>query len=181
LDDLSAMKLTFDLPESSLRYVHQGARVTASTDAWPGKTFTGTIDSISPRIDPTSLTFQVRAILQNPAMNLRPGMLMRTTVERPGEQQLVIPSRSILFDGNRRFVYVIDEESKVERRQITTGQTMDRFIVVLSGLSAGEMVVNEGVVKVSDGRSVDVMAEDQQTLTSTPGNSTVSDADKVML
>lgn len=166
LDDLSAMKLTFDLPESSLSHVHKGARITATTDAWPGKTFTGTIDSISPRIDPANLTFQVRAILENPARQLRPGMLMRTSIERPGEQQLVVPSRSILFDGNRRFVFVIDEQSKVERRLITTGQTVDEYIVVLSGLSAGEMVVNEGAVKVTDGRQVKVMTEDQPALSS---------------
>ncbi len=164
LDDLSAMKLTFDLPETSLSHVHRGARITATTDAWPGKTFTGTIDSISPRIDPANLTFRVRAILENPATQLRPGMLMRTSVERPGEQQLVVPSRSILFDGNRRFVFVIDEQSKVERRLITTGQTVDEYIVVLSGLNAGEMVVNEGAVKVTDGRQVKVMTKDQPAL-----------------
>lgn len=175
LDDLSAMKLTFDLPESSLSHVKKGARITATTDAWPGKTFTGTIDSISPRIDPTNLTFQIRAVLKNPGVQLRPGMLMRTSIERPGEQQLVVPSRSILFDGNRRYVFVIDEKSNVQRRLITTGQTVDEFIVVLSGLSTGDRVVDKGAVKVTDGRQVEVMAEGQPAISSTPVNSTVTD------
>ena len=113
LDDLSTMKLTFDLPESSLSHVRKGARITATTDAWPGKMFTGTIDSINSRIDPVNLTFQVRALLDNPNSQLLPGMLMRTSIERPGEQQLVVPSRSILFDGNRRYVFVIDEHNQV--------------------------------------------------------------------
>ncbi|WP_419536081.1 efflux RND transporter periplasmic adaptor subunit [Endozoicomonas sp.] len=168
LDDLSTMKLTFDLPESSLSHVRKGARITATTDAWPGKTFTGTIDSINSRIDPVNLTFQVRALLDNPNSQLLPGMLMRTSIERPGEQQLVVPSRSILFDGNRRYVFVIDEHNQVERRTITTGQTIDQYIVVLSGLAEGEMVVNEGAVKVTDGRRVKVLEEEQPVLSSSP-------------
>ena len=168
LDDLSTMKLTFDLPESSLSHVRKGARITATTDAWPGKAFTGTIDSINPRIDPVNLTFQVRALLDNPNLQLLPGMLMRTSIERPGEQQLVVPSRSILFDGNRRYVFVIDEHNQVERRTITTGQSIDQYIVVLSGLAEGEMVVNEGAVKVTDGRRVKVLEEEQPVLSSNP-------------
>ncbi|WP_175404469.1 efflux RND transporter periplasmic adaptor subunit [Endozoicomonas atrinae] len=168
LDDLSTMKLTFDLPESSLSHVRKGARITATTDAWPGKAFTGTIDSINPRIDPVNLTFQVRALLVNPNLQLLPGMLMRTSIERPGEQQLVVPSRSILFDGNRRYVFVIDEHNQVERRTITTGQSIDQYIVVLSGLAEGEMVVNEGAVKVTDGRRVKVLEEEQPVLSSNP-------------
>ncbi len=157
LDDLDTMKLTLKLPENSLSQVVRGATVTAISDAWPGQTFTGTIDSINPRIDPQSLTFQVRATLANPDNRLLPGMLMRTTIELPGQKQLVVPARSIMFAGNKRYVYVIDAQSMVTRRPITTGQTIDQYIVVLSGLRTGERVVNEGVVKVSDGRQVQIL------------------------
>ncbi|USE39278.1 efflux RND transporter periplasmic adaptor subunit [Endozoicomonas sp. SCSIO W0465] len=172
LDDLSTMKLTFDLPENALSYIRKGAQISATTDAWPGKTFTGTIDSINPRIDPVNLTFQVRALLDNPDSHLLPGMLMRTSIERSNEQPLlVVPSRSILFDGNRRYVFVINEQNQVERRTITTGQTIDQYIVVLTGLAKGEMVVNEGAVKVTDGHRVkvlEVLGKGQPALSSNP-------------
>lgn len=171
LDDLSTMKLTFDLPENTLSHIRKGARISATTDAWPGKTFTGTIDSINPRIDPVNLTFQVRALLDNPDSHLLPGMLMRTAIERPGDRQLVVPSRSILFDGNRRYVFVINGQNQVERRTITTGQTIDQYIVVLTGLTKGEMVVNEGAVKVTDGRRVkvlEILGKEQPALSSNP-------------
>lgn len=169
LDDLSTMKLTFDLPENTLGQISKGARVSATTDAWPGKTFTGTIDSINPRIDPVNLTLQVRALLDNPESQLLPGMLMRISIERQNQQQrLVVPSRSILFDGNRRYVFVIDEQNRVERRTITTGQTIDQYIVVLSGLVEGERVVNEGAVKVTDGRRVTVLDKEPSVLSANP-------------
>ena len=168
LDDLDTMKLTFKLPESSLSQVARGATITATSDAWPGTTFTGTINSINPRIDPLSLTFEVRAMLANPDNRLLPGMLMRTQIELPAQQQLVVPARSIMFDSNRRYVYVIDQQNKVTRRVITTGQTNGQYIVVLSGLSAGERVVNEGVVKVSDGAAVQILNSTAPTLSTSP-------------
>ena len=172
LDDLDTMKLTFKLPESSLSQVARGATISATSDAWPGTTFTGTIDSINPRIDPLSLTFEVRAMLANPDNRLLPGMLMRTEIELPPQQQLVVPARSIMFDSNRRYVYVIDQQNTVARRVITTGQTNGQYIVVLSGLSAGERVVNEGVVKVSDGRPVHILNSTAPTLSTSPLAST---------
>lgn len=163
LDDLDTMKLTFKLPESSLSQVARGATITATSDAWPGTTFTGTIDSINPRIDPLSLTFQVRAMLTNPDNRLLPGMLMRTEIELPPQEQLVVPARSIMFESNQRYVYVIDQQNRIARRLINTGQTNGQYIVVLSGLSVGEQVVNEGVVKVSDGQQVQILSSSQAT------------------
>lgn len=170
LDDLDTMKLTFKLPESSLSHVARGATITATSDAWPGTTFTGTIDSINPRIDPLSLTFQVRAMLANPDGRLLPGMLMRTEIELPPQKQLVVPARSIMFDSNQRYVYVIDQQNKVARRLVTTGQTNGEYIVVLSGLSAGERVVNEGVVKVSEGRQVQIVSPSPATEPALPSS-----------
>ncbi|WP_299735342.1 efflux RND transporter periplasmic adaptor subunit [uncultured Endozoicomonas sp.] len=175
LDDLSTMKLDFSLPENSLSHIDIGTLVSATSDAWPGETFLGTVTSISPRIDPINLTFQVRAQMDNASQQLRPGMLMKTSIQRSAIERLVVPSRSILFDGNRRFVFVIDEQSKVEKRLITTGDTIDEFIVVLSGLASGEMVVNEGIVKVSDGRPVKILSSDQPRITANPQPSSLTE------
>ncbi|WP_422448140.1 MULTISPECIES: efflux RND transporter periplasmic adaptor subunit [unclassified Endozoicomonas] len=167
-------RIAFEDAQRQLDYMEalinsKGSRISATTDAWPGKTFTGTINSINPRIDPVNLSFQVRALLDNPESQLLPGMLMRTSIERPNQQQrLVVPSRSILYDGNRRYVFVIDEQNRVERRTITTGQTIDQFIVVVSGLVEGERVVNEGAVKVTDVRRVTVLEKEPSVLSANP-------------
>ena len=75
-----------------------------------------------------------------------------------------------MFDSNQRYVYVIDQQNKVTRRLVTTGQTSGEYIVVLSGLSAGERVVNEGVVKVSEGRQVQIVSPSPATEPTLPSS-----------
>lgn len=154
LDDLSTMKLTFELPENTLSQIQKGATITAVTDAWSGEAFTGSIETISPRIDTINLTFQVRATLDNPELKLRPGMLMRVSINQPSDRLMTVPARSVLFSGNDRFVYVVDEDNIAHKRSITTGQTLQDKISVQDGLEPGETIIDQGVIKVSDGRKV---------------------------
>ncbi|WP_062260886.1 efflux RND transporter periplasmic adaptor subunit [Endozoicomonas arenosclerae] len=154
LDDLSSMKLTFELPENTLSKINPGSSITASTEAWPNLQFSGVIETINPRIDPVNLTFKVRATLQNSDRKLRPGMLMRINVAGPASTALVVPARSLLFSGNQRFVYVIDDKGVAHQRSVQTGKTLGDQITVVSGLEIGERIVDEGIIKVSDGRKV---------------------------
>ncbi|WP_051786154.1 efflux RND transporter periplasmic adaptor subunit [Endozoicomonas numazuensis] len=161
LDDLSSMKLTFELPENTLSKIQPGSSIAATTEAWPDVQFSGVIETINPRIDPVNLTFKVRATLGNSDRKLRPGMLMRIDVAGPTTTALVVPARSILFSGHQRFVYVIDDESIVHKREVKTGKTLGNQIAIRSGLDAGEHIVDEGIIKVSDGRQVSLPQEKQ--------------------
>ncbi|MET4694968.1 efflux RND transporter periplasmic adaptor subunit [Endozoicomonas lisbonensis] len=157
LDDLSSMKLYFDLPENTFSEISTGTIIHATTDAWPGLLFSGEIDSINPRIDPLNLTFSARATLTNADKHLRPGMLMRLNVARPTLESLVIPARSVLFDGNDQYVYLLDAEGIPQQRFIETGVILESKITVISGLEEGDSIVDQGVVKVTAGRPVKVL------------------------
>ena len=157
LDDLSSMKLYFDLPENTFSEISTSTTIHATTDAWPGLLFSGEIDSINPRIDPLNLTFSARATLTNTDNRLRPGMLMRLNVARPTLESLVIPARSVLFDGNDQYVYLLDAEGIPQQRFIETGVILESKITVTSGLQEGDSIVDQGVVKVTAGRPVKVL------------------------
>ncbi|MTI13488.1 efflux RND transporter periplasmic adaptor subunit [Sansalvadorimonas verongulae] len=157
LDDLSVMKLFFDLPENSLSRVAPGTKIIAVTDAWPDEIFTGTIDTINPRINPNNLTYTARAVLDNANGQLRPGMMVRISVQQKAQNTLSVPARSIMFDGNKKYVYVIDADSVVHKNFITTGESFEESISVLDGLKPGDRIVDEGVVKARDGISVNVI------------------------
>lgn len=157
LDDLSSMKLYFDLPENTFSEISSGTMIQATTDAWPDVVFSGEIDSINPRIDPLNLTFSVRATLDNYDNRLRPGMMMRLDVARPVMHTLVIPARSVLFDGNDQYVYLLDEEGIPQQRFIETGVILERQVTVASGLQEGDLIVDQGVIKVTAGRPVNLL------------------------
>lgn len=164
LDDLSQMKLTFDLPENSFSLIKKGTKIITTTDAWQNKTFSGVIESINPRINPANLTFQVRARIANPEQMLHPGMLMRVEMPRASFTALMVPERSVVFDGNKRYVYVIDAKGVTTRRAVETGVTANNQIQILSGITAGMRIVDEGVIKVNDGTKVRILNDDQSLL-----------------
>ncbi|WP_165767150.1 efflux RND transporter periplasmic adaptor subunit [Parendozoicomonas haliclonae] len=154
LDDLSTLELTFELPEQALRTLAPNAEVIASTTVWPDEEFVGTISAINPRISSTNLTITSKAVIANSDGRLRPGMLVQVRVLQAPEKTLSIPARSVLFDGNQQYVYVIDKDSITHKRLITPGLINESTITVKAGLAAGEQIVEQGVVKVSDGTKV---------------------------
>ena len=157
LDDLSVMKLYFELPENSLSRVAPGTKITATTDAWPNHTFTGTIDTINPRINTNNLTFTARAVLDNENSQLRPGMMVRISVEQKAMPTLSVPARSVMFDGSRKYVYRLDNKNIAHKKYIQTGESLEETISVTDGLQAGDRVIDLGVVKARDGSPVKIV------------------------
>ncbi|WP_372807910.1 efflux RND transporter periplasmic adaptor subunit, partial [Pontiella sp.] len=82
LADLSRVWILLDAYESDLNGLRYGSTVAFTTEAYPGKTFEGTISFIDPVINPATRTAKVRVIVDNEAGQLKPGMFVRA-VARP--------------------------------------------------------------------------------------------------
>lgn len=80
--DLSTVWILLDAYESDLNGLRYGEPVEFTTEAYPGRTFEGTISFIDPIINPATRTAKVRVIVDNPAFALKPGMFVRA-VARP--------------------------------------------------------------------------------------------------
>lgn len=109
-------------------------------------TYAGTIYSFDNRIDNTSGTIRARAKFANEDGALMPGMFVSVRLASSGEDKvLLVPERAIGIDQNKKFVYVVGEGNKVAYREITLGKSSGSQRIVLSGLSAGEKVVVDGI------------------------------------
>jgi membrane fusion protein, multidrug efflux system len=161
LDDISQIKLDFDVPETQIARLRSGVPITAHTAAFPDATFEGVIEHVDSRVDPTTRSVRVRAILPNRAEQLRPGMLMTVEVRSNPRSALAIPETAILDEAANSYVFrVITRENAqtVERASITTGQRSGGMAEVLTGLSEGDVVVTEGLQAVRPGQPVRVGA-----------------------
>jgi membrane fusion protein (multidrug efflux system) len=157
LDDISEIKLDFDVPETQIARLHQGVRIVAATAAFPDRTFQGVISNVDSRVDPTTRTVRVRAMLPNADEAIRPGMLMTVQVLANPRDALAIPEIAILDRADGAFVYRVasnDQGQVVEQAQIRTGQRSGGMAEVLQGLNAGDLVVTEGVQSVRPGQPV---------------------------
>jgi membrane fusion protein, multidrug efflux system len=159
LDDVSQIKLDFDVPETQIARVQNGVEIVARTAAYPDRTFTGTIANVDSRVDPNTRTVRVRAMLPNRDEALRPGMLLTVEVRSNPRQALAIPEIAILDQADGAYVYrVVAREGgqAVDLVRIQTGQRAGGMAEVLAGLNAGERVITEGVQSVRPGQPVQI-------------------------
>jgi len=164
LDDDSVMKLDFSIPAGQLGRLAVGMPVTASTRAWVGRDFKGMVKSIDSRVDPVTRTVIVRALLQNSDHALKPGMLMQVELQSAVRQSIVIPEECLVAQGQKQFVFVVSAtDSTVERREVRIGTRRPGQVEVVDGLSAGELVITDGTLKVRPGSKVSIRAMDDGT------------------
>ena len=157
LESLGAMKLDFRVPETYLARLAVDQRLAARVDAYPEQSFEGTIYAIEPALDEETRTVLLRARLPNPHNQLRPGLFARVSLilERR-ENALVVPEQAIVPVGQTTFVYrVVD--GKAVMTPVKLGLRRPGLVEILEGLSAGDLVVTDGQLKIRDGAAVQVL------------------------
>tara|TARA_R110002072_G_scaffold77125_1_gene180213 strand:+ start:7986 stop:9170 length:1185 start_codon:yes stop_codon:yes gene_type:complete len=118
-------------------------------------THKGQMDFVDNQIDLATGTMRCRAILENPGFLLVPGMFVDVKLLGEGPYEaLLIPDSAISVDQTIRFVYVLDENDTVERRQIKTGNMQDGLRVIRSGLKKEDRIVINGIQRVRAGMKV---------------------------
>ena len=112
-------------------------------------------------------TCRLQAIASDPKQVLVPGQYVKVTVRiSPLKKRIMVRQESILREQLGTFVYVVNDQNRVERRKIKLGMKNGAYQVVESGLKAGERVITEGVQKASPGDEVKPITAQQ----TAPGN-----------
>ncbi len=154
LDDISKVRLDFQVPENLLARIRAGAAVRASTAAFGARVFSGEVAVVDTRIDPVTRSVKLTGIVDNTELLLRPGMFMNVSLEvarRP--DALLIPEEAIVGEGPLQVAFAV-VDNKVERRVLKVGQREDGKVEVLEGLKSGEQIVVRGVQRVRAGLTV---------------------------
>jgi membrane fusion protein (multidrug efflux system) len=166
LDDVSTVKLDFSVPEAFLTAVAEGMRILASSLVYPDRVFAGAVASIDTRLDPVSRSVKVRAVIPNNDGLLKPGMFMTVNLQRDSGDVLLAPEQAIVPEGTTQFVFVV-VDGVAEKRAVVLGRRIPGFVVINSGLSAGESVITEGTPKVRDGSRVEALNQDRVSIGTT--------------
>jgi RND family efflux transporter MFP subunit len=115
----------------------------------------GIIDYVDPQVNKTTGTVQVRATLDNPKGLMNDGMRaqVRVPVSDP-HPALLITERAIGTDQTTKFVWVVNSDKVVERRDVEPGRTFDGLIEIKSGLKPKDWIIVNGIQRVRDGMKV---------------------------
>ena len=157
LDDTSLIKLDFDVPEVFIPRLQKGLSVSARSAAWPEREFHGQVTTIDTRVDPVSRTVTVRAVLPNDNRELRPGMFLTVTLLKEDVEALVVPEHAIVPERSKQFIFVVDANGIVDRREVTTGRRRPGEVEIISGIEPGERVITEGTQKARPGSAVTIL------------------------
>lgn len=116
------------------------------------------------RIDASTGTLQVQALVPNPDGLLRPGEYARARIRQTdaGHNDLVVPQRALAAVQGTFSVAVVADDGKVHMRKVELGPASQGLQIVTSGVQAGERVVVEGLEKVSDGIAVSAQPAPEQ-------------------
>jgi multidrug efflux system membrane fusion protein len=125
---------------------------TATSNGLP---FEGQMQLIDNQVDARSGTVRVRAIFDNKDGRLIPGQFVRLQMGQPKtERAMMINERAVGTDQNKKYVMVVNKESKAEYREVSLGVAVDGLRVVTAGLKPGEQIVVKGMQRIRPGAPV---------------------------
>jgi len=144
LVDISEIKVQAKVLESEVGKLKVGHEAGLKFSAYPGKTFKGKVEAISPVINPEDKTCTVHILVENPSREIKPGMHAEVEIAADIYQdRVIVPQAAILVRGGRKLVFVVEGEL-AKWRYIDVGLENEDFAEVLDGVKEGELVITEG-------------------------------------
>ncbi len=152
---VNQVKVNVSVPENEISHIRIGQPVSVSVSALGGKVFEGKVVEKGVVAHPLSRSYEVKALVDNPSEELRPGMICTLATElEEGTEIFMLPVHLIQMDENNGCFVWINKDGKAKRRRIVTGRLEKKGIQVISGLTAGDEIIVEGQQKISEGMDI---------------------------
>ncbi|WP_231742977.1 efflux RND transporter periplasmic adaptor subunit [Polystyrenella longa] len=151
---LKYMRLAQDGKRASSRQVKNPVFVALIDEE--GYPHEGHMDFVDNRLDPNTGTMRGRAILANEDGLLTPGLFVKVRLPGSGRYDaILVPDESINSDQSEKYLYVVDDENKVVRKDVELGPISHGMRIIRKGLEGSEKVVTKGVQRIFPGAEVE--------------------------
>ncbi len=151
------LEANIGVQESLISQIEVGQSAAMGVTAYPGQDFPGVVSSISPAADPDSRTFSVKVTPTDGVEMLRSGMFADVSVlGQENKNTILAPREAIVQNGEQPSVFVVNDDSTVEERPVTTGLYDNARVEILQGLEPGDVVVIAGQPNLQDGSKASV-------------------------
>lgn len=170
--DNSSLYMEGEVSEGKMSAVKQGCPVTLTMDAYPGKTFEGSVETIVPSVDSKSMSFTVRAVVPNYSNELKNGMFGRAEIEIERPEGLIVPYSCMIktpvilgtpekavegtlqplneLDTSEVFTLYVLKDGKASKRDVIVKTANQDFALVTGGVTKNdEITENDKVITTS--------------------------------
>lgn len=163
IPDRVQTRLRQEATAGKLEWPDQGRfKVTVTLSDGSGYPQTGVLDFTDVRVSTDTGTSEARAKIPNPDGLLRPGQFVRVKLSGATRSDAFrVPQRAILEGPKGKFVYVVDDKEKAAMRPVKVGDWLGETWVVTAGLSAGDRVIVDGMLKLGPGAPVKITPIDK--------------------
>jgi len=149
LDDNSVIYSDVKIPESFAPKIKKGLNVNAKISGNSDITYKGVVERYASRINAETRSLLTRVKIDNENYQLIPGSLLEITVKFDERISLGVPDTSIILEGDKIYVYKVQNNNSIQKKEITTGIRSNGMIEVLTGVEEGDKIVAEGLKKVN--------------------------------
>ena len=148
LDDNSIIYSDIKIPENYSTYIKKGLPVDVKITSYKNKVFKGEVNFVSSRINADTRSLLSRIKIDNKDLELISGSLLEVAVKFDLRNSLSVPDTSVMVEGDKSYVYKINDENIANKTEVKTGLRSDKNIEIISGLTEGDIIVAEGLKKV---------------------------------
>lgn len=121
-------------------FVKADLPIEVETNAYPGEIFKGDIISVSPILDASTITFKVRALVENPEKKLKLQTFVNARIKYDLGEKLAVPQEAIMDSGLRKYAFIAKPDGYFEPRDVKLGAKAGNLYEVLGGLKEGDIV-----------------------------------------
>ena len=148
LDDNSTIYSDIKIPENYSASIKKGLPVEVKISSYKNKIFKGEVDFVSSRINADTRSLLSRIKVENKQQEMISGSLLEVSVKFNLRNSLSVPDTSVMIEGEKSFVYKINDENLALKTEVKTGLRDDKNIEIISGLNLQDIIVAEGLKKV---------------------------------
>ncbi len=154
LDDSKNVLCDLKIPEVYAAVLKKNLKLNAKFSAYKNKIYKGKIESVASRVDAQTRSILARAKIINEKSEIIPGSLLEIEIFFNDKSALSVPDTSIMYEGNKKFIYQIIENNIIKKTEVETGIRNAGNLEIIKGLNQSDKIIAEGLTKVRPGMKV---------------------------
>ncbi|MCF6239724.1 MAG: efflux RND transporter periplasmic adaptor subunit [Bacteroidales bacterium] len=151
LVEIQKVYIKIPVPENEIGILKKDMNAQITVSALNNKEFTGTIKQIGIVANTFSRTYDVKILVNNPDLLLKPGMVCDVKIDAGKQKQkILIATKSVSVDDKgKTFVYLIKDNNTIVKQPVKTGAYANNKVEILEGLKQGDLIVVSGQQKIN--------------------------------
>ncbi|OGF46754.1 MAG: hypothetical protein A2452_09375 [Candidatus Firestonebacteria bacterium RIFOXYC2_FULL_39_67] len=159
--NISKLKVQVSVVEEDIGRIRKGQEVEAVLETFPGRTFPGVVENVSPQADPVSHASKVEVVIDNSSNLIKPGVSAEVyIVAGISKGAVTVPRQALVRKNDDKFIYAI-KNNVIVKHVVETGYDDGKLLEIKKGLAAGEMIAMSDFNVLQDGLKVKIINSDK--------------------